>query len=539
MRVRLAYRVTYKVKKFILLCTLLLLLTPVLAQQRHNYLAVDGAPLTDETGPYYFIEQGNNKDAFAKAELLAEALELAFEQAESGDLVFSQGERTARLKTTDDIYYGLETRTGTLEVAGELRDSPLGIVVEGESYVAVDPIVIAFGGSSEFDPNSYVLFIDSAPPAPVPATASAAIEAPRYGFQESSSRVALNLPEDTSFEVLVTDNRLAVKLPGLATGSFRRDLEDPFLQSMYFATVEETPALVVDTHYLLNAAGQGYRVGVLPAAEAHPGEEVLFIDFAPDLQGESAASLTQAPSAAEPPAENPTALDPTALKKVVVIDAGHGGKDPGAVSPYIYEKDVVLPVALKLKELLEAQGVEVIMTRDDDTFIPLPQRSRHASPEVNLFISIHVNAEPNTSASGIETWVFGEPLRDDLIALAIEENGGGSVGAARTQEALDAARNVTGEIIRQGQYGYSMQLAQMLQDELISATGANDRGVRPNAFSVLREARSPSILVELGFVSHPEEGPKLASESYQTSLAEALAAGVSNFLDQGSSVAER
>jgi len=84
-----------------------------------------------------------------------------------------------------------------------------------------------------------------------------------------------------------------------------------------------------------------------------------------------------------------------------------------------------------------------------------------------------------------------------------------------------------------------MQLAQMVQDELISATGAKDRGVRPNAFLVLREARSPSILVELGFVSHPEEGPKLASESYQTSLAEALANGVTDFLDQGSSVAER
>ena len=223
----------------------------------------------------------------------------------------------------------------------------------------------------------------------------------------------------------------------------------------------------------------------------------------------------------------------------MVIDAGHGGKDPGSVSSHIYEKDVVLPVALKLKALLEAQGIEVVMTRHDDTFIPLPERSNNATPEVNLFISIHANSEPRTSASGIETWVFGEPLRDDLIALAIEENGGGSAGAARTQEALEAARDVTGEIIRQGQYGYSMQLAQMVQDELISATGAKDRGVRPNAFSVLREARSPSILVELGFVSHPEESRKLASESYQTSLAEGLASGITDFLDQGSSVAER
>ena len=532
MRVKLAYRV----KKFILLCTVLLLLTPALAQQRHNYLAVNGESLADEAGPYYFIEQGNNKDAFAKARPLAEALGVSLKQDESGDLVFSQGDRTARLQATSDIYHGLETRAGTLEVGGELRDSPLGIVVEGESYVAVDPVVKAFGGSSEFDPNSYVLFIDTAPP---PVQASAPLSAPRYGFQESSSRVALNLPEDTPFEVLVTDNRLAVKLPGLDTGTFRRDLDDPFLQSMYFATVEETPALVVDTHYPLDAAGQGYRVGILPPAEAHPGEEVLFIDFAPDLWGESATSLTQAPGAAQPPAENSTALNPAALKKVVIIDAGHGGKDPGAVSPYVYEKDVVLSVALKLAALLEQQGIKVIMTRNNDTFIPLPERSHSASPEVNLFLSIHVNAEPNTSASGIETWVFGEPLRDDQIALAIEENGGGSAGLARTQEALSAARNVTGDIIRQGQYGYSMQLAQMVQDELISATGANDRGVRPNAFSVLREARSPSILVELGFVSHPEEGRKLASESYQASLAEALANGVTDFLDQGSSVAER
>jgi len=425
-------RLRYRVKKFIFLCTLLLLtsvpVTPALAQQRHNYLAVDGASLTDEVGPYYFIEQGNNKDAFARAGLLAEALGVSVVQNGSGALVFSQGERTVRLQTTDDIYYGLETRTGTLEVGEELRDSPLGIRVEGEIYVAVDPIVKAFGGSSEFDPNSLVLFIDTAPPAPAQAVA-ATLEAPRYGFQETASRVALNLPEDAAFEVLVTDNRLAVKLPGMNTGTFRRDLEDPFLQSMYFATVEDTPALVVDTQYPLSPEGQGYRVGVLPPAEGHPNEEILFIDFAPDLQGESAAALTQAPSAAQPPAqlpvENPTALNPAAHKKVVVIDAGHGGKDPGTVSPYIHEKDVVLPVALRLKTLLEAQGIEVIMTRHDDTFIPLPERSHHATPEVNLFISIHANAAPSTGASGIETWVFGEPLRDDLIALAIVENGGG------------------------------------------------------------------------------------------------------------------
>ena len=509
-----------------------------LAQQRHNYLAVDGESLADEAGPYYFIEQGNNKDAFARAELLAEALGVSVEQAENGDLVFSQGERAARLKTTDDIYHGLETRTGTLEVGEEVRDSPLGIVVEGERYVAVDPVVKAFGGTSEFDPNNLVLFIDKAPPAPAQPVAT--LEAPRYGFQESSSRIALNLPEDAAFEVLVTDNRLAVKLPGMNTGTFHEDLEDPFVQSMYFATVEDTPALVVDTRHPLSPEGQGYRVGVLPPAEAHPDEEILFIDFAPDLQGESAATLTGAPQpAAQTSADNPVALDPAAHKKVVVIDAGHGGKDPGSVSPHIHEKDVVLPVALKLKALLEAQGIEVIMTRHDDTFIPLPERSNNATPEVNLFISIHANSEPRTSASGIETWVFGEPLRDDLIALAIEENGGGSTGAARTQEALEAARDVTGEIIRQGQYGYSMQLAQMVQDKLISATGANDRGVRPNAFSVLREARSPSILVELGFVSHPEESRKLASESYQTSLAEGLASGITDFLDQGNSVAER
>lgn len=514
------------------------------AQERYNYLAINGEMATDDAvGPYYFIAQGNSKDAFAKTDVFAQLLDLKVKfNPDTRQLVFSRGESMVKLAATSNIEMGLTERSGKLERAGEVFDSPMAILIEGSSYVPVSPLLEAFGGASDFDPANNVLFVDMSAADTVVAGMAAAAEyttapaptaqltQPRYAFHNDLSRVALNIPKGQGHTIFVAENRLAVALPGLNAANFEQALDDPYLKSLSFGALSGSLALIVDTHHALSAQGQGYRVGLLKADESRPNEDILYVDFAPGLEGQSAAALDETAVAAKAP---------TSVRKLVVIDAGHGGHDPGTLSSYATEEDVVLAVALGLRDELEAQGVEAILTRDDDTFLTLEERSDFAKPEINLFISIHANGVDDERAHGIETWVFGEPINDDLIELAIKENGGGSEGLARTEEALADARSVIGDIIRQGQLSYSLQLAESLQGKMVAATGAKDRGVKPNAYYVLREARSPSVLVELGFVTNPNEGVKLTQDAYQGQLAEALAEGILEFLGQGTPVASR
>ena len=530
-------------------------MSAVCAQQQYNFLAIDGQAQPTATGPYYFIEQGNSSDAFARADLFAQALGIDVKfDGDTKQLVFSRGGASVFLKATGNILQGLQTRAGTLQVGGEVRNSPMGIIVEGSSYVPVDPIVQAFGGGSVFDPENLVLFVDTAqqetepqPESQTPSGASGSAGTPRYGFQENSSRVAINLPAGTAYHLLIADQRLAVQFDGLSVGAFHQAVNDRFLEAFYFADVGGNPALVVDTRYPLAPDGRGYRVGLLPTNDERPDTEVLYIDFASDLQGETAEPLTETVSTGPvTPATTETVVAtkaPAAAKKVVVIDPGHGGKFAGAHG-YVKEEDVVLQVALKLEALLEQQGVTVLLTRDSNTELDpkyradLSARGILASPETNLFISIHANAA-TSSASGVETWVFGEPIDDSYIALAIKENGGGDVGAAITQEVSEDAQNVMGDIVRQGQLSYSLKLAEMVQEGMVEVTGAKDRGVRKTYLQVLSQARTPAVLVEIGFVSNPDEGPKLASDGYQGELAQGLADGILAFLNQGVPVASR
>jgi N-acetylmuramoyl-L-alanine amidase len=222
----------------------------------------------------------------------------------------------------------------------------------------------------------------------------------------------------------------------------------------------------------------------------------------------------------------------------VVLDAGHGGHDPGTVSDWAREEEIVLDVTLRLADRLEAAGVEVVLTRDRDTFLTLQERSTYATTERNVFVSIHANAAPSRQAQGIETWVFGRPLDPSLIERAVRENGGGELGARRTAEAAASADSIAGDILSERQLNDSLGLAEHVQSRMVAATGATDRGVRQNLFYVIRNSRIPAILVELGFVSHAEEGRKLMRSDYRDALADALAEGILAFFENGGSGGE-
>lgn len=500
------------------------------AQERHNSMAVDGALTADGVGPFYFLAYGDSSNAYARAAPFASALgaELDFDDG-AKVLTFRRAGTTARLAATGDPHEGLGRRPGALVVDGVPRASFLGILLDGVAYVPVTPVVEALGGDARW--LGELRLIDIALPAP--AASRPALPAFRTGVHDAYSRVAIDLPAGQPYRVAVGGRTLVVTFPGAATGDDAGAPRTPHLASVRFGEVGGDAALILEAEHELSPDGTGFRTGLTASG-------TLFVDVGAELRGEAAAALLE-PDAA--PDEPLSAAPAPPLRRVVVIDAGHGGRFAGAQG-YVAEEDVTLSVAFRLKALLEAQGITVVLTRDGDHHLApqltadLAVRADHATPDKNLFVSIHANAA-SPRAHGIETFVFGQQLDPELIARAIEENGGGAIGEALTAQASSEAAGIDGDIFMESQLNNSLVLAETVQRQLVRRTGARDRGVKQNVLYVLRKARTPAILVELGFVTHPEEGRKLARDSYQQLLAEAIAAGILEFLDTGGGLAYR
>jgi N-acetylmuramoyl-L-alanine amidase len=222
----------------------------------------------------------------------------------------------------------------------------------------------------------------------------------------------------------------------------------------------------------------------------------------------------------------------------VIIDAGHGGHDTGAIGPTgVREKDVALAVVLKLKDKLQALGLEVVLTRDDDTFVALDQRTRIANKEHgDLFISIHCNAAPSKNLRGVETYTLNTSSNRYSVRLAAREN-------ATTERGINDLQYILADLATKANTGESQRLAESVQRSLIRGLskdykGVRDLGTKEALFVVLLGAKMPSILVETSFLSNPEDEQRLASEDYQQSLADNVAEAVETFLEARNKVAQ-
>ncbi len=538
--------------RWCLLLTLLAsaVLQTALAQRCTDFVAVDGTLLGDKVAAAcYFGPAEGAKNAYVRTDLVTAALGLESAYLpDTGQLRFEKDDKRVELLATEDVEAALAKRPDALVVAGE-AEAGRSAILAGNSYLPLTDIVRAFGGTVSWNAAARLALVDFSVPAPVaapevvrdPAPAPALdpnlseLAAPRYAAHaEGYTRVAVDVPAGVTYQLAVDGDNFIVLFDGARAAPFEVTPNGAQLVSLGYSTVGNGGsngglALIAGTGYPLTAAGKGFEVGVLPGE----GTKTLYIDFAPGLQGKKVAQL------AELSARDLAAVQrPQSVQKTVVIDPGHGGKDPGALGAFINEKDLVLAVGLRLRDKLEARGIKVEMTRDDDTFVELEDRAAFAVPsEHNLFVSLHANSTGRGDAEGIETWVFGEPQEESLIDLAVLENGGGEVGRKRTVRAQRAAMSIDGDLLREENLTYSTVLANDVQSDLVGVTGGQDRGVRKNYFVVIRDARVPAILVELGFVDSPEEGPKLAEESYKETLAEALAKGIEAFLAQGGAVA--
>ncbi len=214
----------------------------------------------------------------------------------------------------------------------------------------------------------------------------------------------------------------------------------------------------------------------------------------------------------------------------IVIDPGHGGKDPGAIGVSAKEKDINLKVALKFGELIEDShpDVKVLYTRKTDKFIELDQRARVANKaKADLFISIHSNAIKNKSFQGTETFSLGLARTEENLAVAKRENAAILLEAdyKQTYEGFDPNSTdsyIIFEFMQNKFMEQSVAFASDIQKEFKSTAKRIDRGVKQAGFLVLRQTSMPSVLVELGFLTNGEEEKYLNSEGGQNKLSRSL-----------------
>ena len=223
----------------------------------------------------------------------------------------------------------------------------------------------------------------------------------------------------------------------------------------------------------------------------------------------------------------PLAADPT---YTLVLDAGHGGKDPGAVGKFSYEKDLNLALVLKVGELINAQypDVKVVYTRNSDVFIPLQTRADIANKSnADLFISIHANASENKASKGVETFILGTEKMEKNLDVAMRENAVMKLESdyKTTYQGFDPNSidsYIMFELMQNSFMDQSLQFAEQVQQRFVGHLNRADRGVQQASFWVLLKTACPSILFEMGFISNPEEERYLNQEASMAQMANAL-----------------
>jgi N-acetylmuramoyl-L-alanine amidase len=391
-------------------------------------------------------------------------------------------------------------------------------VLEGRVYVPVDFLAATYGRvegiAVRWDEGERRLRIDRRGGRTLAVTTDVV-------HLSGVTTVVLQFPERPAYRVEQEPGRVIVQLgqdrlaePG------RRPVDDPLVTGLELErsriVLQLAPGTVADSYTLSNP----FR---------------LVFDV---VQGEAAATgLEPAPEAFERPA-------PPSGIRTIVLDPGHGGSESGAVGPSgVVEKELTLAIARELQGRLAAElGVRVILTRGEDAYLPLETRSAIANQnKADLFVSLHLNSAFGPGAHGAETYFLSAQASDERAArAAAAENrpgatgpgAGGAGGAAQGDDPLYDLQLILWDLAQTHYLSQSQQLAKLIQGELNQALGLRDRGVKQAPFVVLMGAAMPAVLVELGFVSNPDEERKLQDPAYRSQLADALVRAIGAYKSQ-------
>lgn len=304
-----------------------------------------------------------------------------------------------------------------------------------------------------------------------------------------------------------------VRDPAAYTLKFRAPLQAPFTEQAY-----EDPAVarVAFRASEMNVALTGPDIVGDPYQLENPFRIVL------DLRKGTAP----VPGAEVPgPAVRPS--QPAGIR-TIVIDPGHGGRDVGAIGPNgLMEKDVTMAMARKLASALGSRvGARVILTREDDSVVSLDQRTALANQyQADLFLSVHVNAAVVKNTKGSETYFLSLEASDEVARKAAEtENAVPGQSSANADLQL-----VLWDLAQQEYLQESSRFAQVIQEGMNAATGVQNRGVKQAPFKVLVGATMPAALVEVGFITNPEEETRLASQEFQDKMVDTLVKAVARY----------
>jgi N-acetylmuramoyl-L-alanine amidase len=388
-----------------------------------------------------------------------------------------------------------------------------------------------------------------------PEQQTAAVDNIRYWETQDSVRVVIDVTGDVRFKQgeAKSPDRVFIdvspaRLNSLLTGK-QWAVKSPALEQIRVGQYDASTVRVVLDVAAVNKVSTLYLrdpdrviVDVYPGATAPP----------PSTSARAPAAAPARPAAvAAPPAPAPPAAKPAETKVIipakatndgtrslirslglklsrVVIDAGHGGHDTGSIGPSGYtEKELVLDVASRLKQLIETDlGAEVIMTRNDDRFVPLEARTVLANQQqADLLISIHANSSRVRSVRGVETYFLNFTSSREALETASREN-------AASERSIHELQDLVKKIMLRDKVDESRELAQHIQRAMTSRKGAGtDRGVKQAPFIVLIGANMPSILAEISFISNPQEEHLIRTPAYRQSIAEALFDGVRSYAE--------
>ncbi len=228
------------------------------------------------------------------------------------------------------------------------------------------------------------------------------------------------------------------------------------------------------------------------------------------------------------------------IKRKIVLDPGHGGHDPGAVGYNgLYEKDVVLDIAIKVRDIMhkEHPTYEIILTRDTDIFIPLHKRAEIANKaNADMFISIHANASYNRLAQGIETYILNWTDDEEAMRVAAREN---AISLKEMKRLRDELSIILASLESESKRDESIKVAGFIHRSLVSGIPFDystdyDRGIKQALFYVLVGAKMPSALLEIGFISNPFEEKMLGNEAYRLSIANSIVSGILKYFSETS-----
>jgi N-acetylmuramoyl-L-alanine amidase len=390
--------------------------------------------------------------------------------------------------------------------------------------------------------------VQAAPAVPArngPATprTGAAITRVRWGEQFDAYRAVVDITEQVEATVSETPGKITVTFRGASVLDIGGKSPWPALSA---ASRNQGADAVIEFSHASDSV-KGFWV-------ADPPRYVLDFFFG-GSRGEAAAAGPSAPVVPEPriepdtqPAVRNTKIETTAPKTppaaktkfLVVVDAGHGGHDGGAVGNKLKEKDINLLAALQLGISLKALGMDVKLTRQDDRYLKLAERTEFANnADADVFISVHCNAVPKgRQASGTELYLMAEQSDEDALNLAIMENrelSGGAENAAEINAAADAKTRlllkILGDMQQSDKINESTTLAEFLYEKMKGA-GFRMRNVRQAPFFVLRGAGMPAVLVEMGYITDAGDAKKLNSQAERKKMMDAVAQGVNNYLSR-------